>query len=121
VLQLKHTDQRLELEEAQDEAETDRVAADLQRRQLEVEMEGEARMKQLTLQQAMHNLVPDRDSKSNCSYSGFTFSHYESPFPALACIPLVRSCLYQLVIRVKEIRVCALHCVRAATSIRIAH
>ena len=53
-------------------------------------------------------------------YSGYTFSHYESPFPTRDGIPLVRSSLYQLVIRVKGIPVCALHCVRAATSIRIA-
>ena len=53
-------------------------------------------------------------------YSGYTFSHYESPFPTRDGIPLVRSSLYQLVIRVKGILVCALHCVRAATSIRIA-
>jgi len=49
-------------------------------------------------------------------YSGYTFLHYESPFPACDYIPYVRSGLYQLVIRVKRIRVCALHCVRAVTS-----
>jgi len=53
-------------------------------------------------------------------YSGFTFSHYELPFPTRYCIPYVRSGLYQLIICVKGIRVCALHCVRAVTSIRIA-
>ena len=47
-----------------------------------------------------------------CPYSGFNFSHYESPFPTRYCIPYVRSDLYQLVIRVKGFRVCALHCVR---------
>jgi len=46
-------------------------------------------------------------------YSGFNFSHYELPFPTRYCIPYVRSGLYQLVIRVKGFRVCALHCVRA--------
>ena len=44
------------------------------------------------------------------------FSHYESPFPTRDCIPYVRSGLYRLVIRVKGIRVCALHCVREVTS-----
>jgi len=53
-------------------------------------------------------------------YSGYIFSHYESLFPTRDCNPFVRSGLYQLVIRVKGIRVCALHCVRAVTSIRIA-
>jgi len=53
-------------------------------------------------------------------YSGFTFSHYELPFPAHYYIPYMRSGLYQLVIRVKGIRVCALHCVREVTSLRIA-
>jgi len=38
----------------------------------------------------------------------------------LDCIPFVRYGLYQLVIRVKGIRLCTLHCVRAVTSIRIA-
>jgi len=51
--------------------------------------------------------------KRICCYSGFTFSHYDLPFPTRYCIPYVRSGLYQLVIRVKGIRVCALHCVRA--------
>jgi len=46
-------------------------------------------------------------------YSGFTFSHYDLPFPTRYCIPFVRSGLYQLVICVKGIRVCALHCVCA--------
>ena len=53
-------------------------------------------------------------------YSGLTFSHYEWPFPSRDCIPYVRSGLYQLVMRVKVIHVCALHCVRAITSIRMA-
>ena len=53
-------------------------------------------------------------------YSGYTFSHYDLLFPTRYCIPYVKSGLYQLVICVKGIRVCALHCVRAATSIRIA-
>ena len=46
-------------------------------------------------------------------YSGFTFSHYDLPFPTRYCIPYVRSGLYQLVICVKGIRVCVLHCVCA--------
>jgi len=46
-------------------------------------------------------------------YSGFTFSHYDLPFPTRYCIPYVRSGLFQLVIRVKGFRVCALHCVCA--------
>jgi len=50
-------------------------------------------------------------------YSGFTFSHYDLPFPTRYCIPYVRSSLYQLVIRIKRFRVCALHCVRTITSI----
>jgi len=29
-------------------------------------------------------------------YSGFTFSHYDLPFPTRYCIPYVRSGLYQL-------------------------
>ena len=45
-------------------------------------------------------------------YSGFTFSHYDLLFPTRYYIPYVRSGLYQLVIRVKGFRVCALHCVR---------
>jgi len=49
-------------------------------------------------------------------YSGFNFSHYESPFPTRDFIRYVRSGLYQLVIRVKGIRVCALHCVREVPS-----
>ena len=49
--------------------------------------------------------------------SGFAFSHYDLPFPTCYCIPYVRSGLYQLVIRVKGFRVCALRCVRAITSI----
>jgi len=53
-------------------------------------------------------------------YSGFNFSHYELPFPNRNCIPYVRSGLYQLVIRVKGIPVCAIHCVREVTSFRIA-
>jgi len=50
-------------------------------------------------------------------YSGFTFSQYDLPFPTRYCIPYVRSGLYQLVIRVKGFRVCALYCVREITSI----
>jgi len=46
----------------------------------------------------------------------FAFSYYELPLPTRDCIPHVRSGLYQLVISVKGIRVCALHCVRAVTS-----
>jgi len=46
------------------------------------------------------------------SYSGFNFSHYDLPLPTRYCIPYVRSGLYQLVIRVKGFRVCALHCAR---------
>jgi len=46
-------------------------------------------------------------------YSGFTFSHYDLPFPIRYYISYVRSGLYLLVIRVKGFRVCALHCVRA--------
>ena len=43
-----------------------------------------------------------------CSiYCGFAFSHYDLPFPTRCCIPFVRSGLYQLVIRVKGIRVSA--------------
>jgi len=53
-------------------------------------------------------------------HSGFTFSHYDLTFPTRYCIPFVRFGLYQLVICVKGIRVCALNCVRAVTSIRIA-
>jgi len=45
-------------------------------------------------------------------YSGFNFSHYKLKFPTCYCIPYVRSGLYQLVIRVKGFRVCALHSVR---------
>ena len=49
-------------------------------------------------------------------YSGFTFSHYDLPFPTRYCIPYVRSGLYQLVIRVKGFRVSAhdldSHCIR---------
>jgi len=41
-------------------------------------------------------------------YSGFNFSHYELPLPTRYCITYVRSGLYQLVIRVKGFRVCAL-------------
>jgi len=52
-------------------------------------------------------------------YSGYTFSHYESLFPTRDFIPFVWSGLYQLVTCVKGIRVCALHCVRAVTSIHI--
>jgi len=37
-------------------------------------------------------------------YSGFTFSHYDFPFPTRYCIPYVRSGLCQLVIRVKGFR-----------------
>ena len=40
-------------------------------------------------------------------YSGFTFSHYDLPFPTRYCIPYVRSGLYQLVIRFKGFRVSA--------------
>ena len=36
-----------------------------------------------------------------CVYSGFTFSHYDLPFPTRYCIAYVRSGLYQLVICVK--------------------
>jgi len=43
-----------------------------------------------------------------------------TPLPTRDCIPYMRSGLYQLVICVKGIRVCALHCVRAVTSIRTA-
>jgi len=50
-------------------------------------------------------------------YSGFNFSHSDLPFPTRCCIPYVRSGLYQLVIRVKGFRVCALHCDLAITSI----
>ena len=49
--------------------------------------------------------------QSYYGHSGFTFSHYDLPFPTRYCIPYVRSGLYQLVICVKGIRVCALHCV----------
>jgi len=52
-----------------------------------------------------------------CIYSGFNFSHSDLPFPTRCCIPYVRSGLYQLVIRVKGFRVCALHCDLAITSI----
>jgi len=52
-------------------------------------------------------------------YSGFTFSHYELPFLTCDCTPYVRSALYQLVICVKGIRVCTLHCICAVTSFRI--
>ena len=38
------------------------------------------------------------------NYSGFTFSHYDLPFPTRYCSPYVRSGLYQLVICVKGIR-----------------
>ena len=48
-------------------------------------------------------------------YSGFTFSHYDLPFPTRYCIPYVRSGLYQLVIRVKGFRVCELYCDLAIT------
>ena len=41
------------------------------------------------------------------SYSGFTFSHYDLPFPTRYCIPYLRSGLYQLVIRFKGFRVSA--------------
>jgi len=44
-------------------------------------------------------------------YSGFTFSHYDLPFPTRYCILYVRSGLYQLVIHVKGFSVCTLHCV----------
>jgi len=50
-------------------------------------------------------------------YSGFNFSHSDLPFLTRCCIPYVRSGLCQLVIRVKEFRVCALHCDVAITSI----
>ena len=53
------------------------------------------------------------------SYSWFTFSHYELPSPTRDR-PYVRSGLYQLVICVKEIRGCAVYCVREVTSFRIA-
>ena len=46
-------------------------------------------------------------------YSGYTFSHYDLLFPTRYCIPYVRSGLYQHVICVKGIRVCALNCVCA--------
>ena len=52
-----------------------------------------------------------------CRYSGFTFSHYDLPFPTRYRIPYVRSGLYQLFIRVKGFRVYALHYVRVITSI----
>ena len=42
---------------------------------------------------------------AGCIYSGFTFSQYDLPFPTSYCIAYVRSGLYQLVIRVKGIRV----------------
>jgi len=48
-----------------------------------------------------------------------TFRITNCRFPTRDCIPFVRSGLSQLVIRVKGFRVCALHCVRAITSIRI--
>ena len=54
---------------------------------------------------------------SHLTYSGYTFSHSDLPFPARCCIPYVRSGLCQLVIRVKGFRVCALHCDLAITSI----
>jgi len=41
-----------------------------------------------------------------CYYNGFTFSHYDLPFPTRYCIPYVKSGLYQLVICVTEF-VCA--------------
>ena len=44
---------------------------------------------------------------ANCFYSGFSFSHYDLPFPTRYGIPYVRSGLYQLVIRVKGFRVSA--------------
>jgi len=53
-------------------------------------------------------------------YSGFNVSHYKLPFPTRDCVPYVRFGLYQLFIHVKEIHVCALHCVRVVTSFRIA-
>jgi len=55
-------------------------------------------------------------TQSYSKYSGYTFSHYDLPFPARYCIPYVRFGLYQLVIRVKGIRVCALDCVCEVTS-----
>jgi len=51
-----------------------------------------------------------------CWYSGYIFSHYDLPFPARYCILYVRFGLYQLVIRVKGIRVCALDWDREVTS-----
>ena len=55
-----------------------------------------------------------------CLYSGFTFSHYDLPFPTRYCIPYVRSGLYQLVIRFKGFRVSAddldSHCIRFCPS-----
>ena len=57
------------------------------------------------------------DKQSVSQHSGFTFSHYDLPFPTRYCIPYVRSGLYQLVIRVKGFRVCALHCDLAITLI----
>ena len=50
-------------------------------------------------------------------YSGFNFSHSDLPFHTRYCIPYMRSGLYQLVIRVKGFRVCALHCDLAITLI----
>ena len=41
------------------------------------------------------------------NYSGFSFSHYDLPFPTRYYITYVRSGLYQLVIRVKGFRVSA--------------
>jgi len=46
-------------------------------------------------------------SKYSYYYSGFTFSHYDLPFPTRYYIPFMRSGLYQLVIRVKRFRVSA--------------
>jgi len=58
------------------------------------------------------------ETKIGFRHSGFTFSHYELPFPTRDCNPwaAVTSALYQPVIRVKVIRVCVLHCIRAVTS-----
>ena len=51
-----------------------------------------------------HRQLPASRVNSLCDnvisyYSGFTFSHYDLPFPTRYCIPYVRSGLYQLVIR----------------------
>jgi len=50
-----------------------------------------------------------------------TFRITNCRFPTRDCIPYVRSGLSQLVIRIKGFRVCALHCVRAITSISHLH